>query len=141
MYYFCKGVIFLKKKKHKKKRIKKPSCQLDRHHILFIKKEWSRNGLGKLRLHPYCVVKIPRDSLHRYIHTHLAYIPTPRPATIQEVLYHLHYLEKAGAITMEDPIEKRLKVLVALFDCVEQPTADALEKQLNLVREFKKGLV
>ena len=41
-----------------------------------------------------------------------------------------------GAISDKDPFEKRLIVLIALFECVAQPTADALKKQLDLVREF-----
>ena len=134
-----KGVILVKKKRHKKKRARRHISQFDRHHILYIRREWSRNGLGRLRLHPYCIVSIPRDTLHRYIHAHLAYIPTPKPFVVDEILYHLGYLEEYGAISMDDPIEKRLKVLIALFDCIEQPTADALRKQLELVHDFKKA--
>lgn len=54
-------------------------------------------------------------------------------------MFHLEYLEKYGAIGPDDPIEKRLTVLIALFECIEQPTADALKEQLRLVHEFKKA--
>lgn len=110
----------------------------DRHHIFFIRKEWSRGDLKRLRLHPYCVVTLRRDTLHRYIHMHLAYIPPPRSSTVKDVLSHLSYLEKYGSIRDDDSLEKRLTVLIALFDCVEQPTADALREQLALVHEFNK---
>lgn len=73
-----------------------------------------------------------------YIHTHLAYIPTPRTSIVPHVLYHLQYLEEQKAISLDDPIEKRLLVLIALFEYIEQPTADALKKQLELVREYYK---
>lgn len=45
-------------------------------------------------------------------------------------------LEQAGAISDDDNIEKRLMVLAALFDCVEQPTADAFRKQQQIAHEF-----
>ncbi len=56
----------------------------------------------------------------------------------REALKHLEYLEKLGAISDKDPFEKRLTVLIALFEYASQPTADALKKQLDLVREFNK---
>lgn len=135
MYVFTKGVIVLKKR-CKRKRTKTP---YDKHHILYIRKEWSKGGLNKLRLHPYCIVSIHRDTLHRYIHTHLAYIPTPHGRVVKDILFHLDYLERYGAISPDDSIEKRLTVLIALFECIEQPTADALKEQLRLVHEFKKA--
>lgn len=54
------------------------------------------------------------------------------------VLEQLGYLEKYGAISESDPVERRLQLLASLFDCIEQPTADAFRKQLQVVREFKK---
>lgn len=121
------------------KKLKKVKTPFDRHHIFWIRKEWSKGELNKLRLHPYCIVSLRRDTIHIFLHTHLAYIPTPRPLIVKEVLHHLKYLEDYGAISLDDPIEKRLRVLIALFDCVEQPTADALREQLRLVYEFKKA--
>lgn len=118
-----------------KKKAKNP---FDRHHIFYIRREWNKGNLKRLRLHPYCIVYLRRETIHRYIHTHLAYIPTPMGSTINDVLFHLDYLQRYGGISDNDPIEKRLKVLIALFDCVEQPTADALKEQLRLVCEFNK---
>lgn len=80
-----------------------------------------------------------RDGIHRYIHTHLAYIPTPRELSVESVIFQLKCLEKHEVIGLEDPIERRLAILIALFECVEQPTADALKEQLRLVHEFKKS--
>ena len=128
---------FLKKKKkqHSGKTIK---SQFDRHHIFYIRKEWSRGPLDELRLHPYCMVPIHRDTLHRFLHTHLACIPAPRMSSAKEALFHLQYLEDYGAIGPDDCIEKRLEVLIALFRYVEEPTAEALKKQLELVYEFNR---
>lgn len=123
----------------KKPKVKKVKTPFDRHHILYIRKEWNKGALNRLRLYHYCIVPVHRDTLHRYIHTHLAYIPAPRGVIAQDVLEHLELLKKYGAIGDDDPIEKRLTVLIALFDCAEQPTADALREQLRLVHEFKKA--
>ena len=121
------------------KKRKKVKTSFDRHHIFWIRKEWNKGELNKLRLHPYCIVLLDRDTIHRYLHTHLACIPAPHGGIVDEVLKHLNLLESYGAIGPDDPIEKRLKVLIALFECVEQPTADALKEQLRLVYEFNKA--
>ena len=111
----------------------------DKHHILYIRTEWERGRLDELRLHPYCIVDVHRDTLHRYIHTHLACIPAPRERIVQEVLYHLQYLKQYGAITLQDPLEARLKILISLFEGTERSTTEALKWQLELVNEFKKS--
>lgn len=66
-------------------------------------------------------------------------IPPPSQDGAKNALWHLQYLEKYGGISPNDPIEKRLMVLIALFECSEQPTCDALKKQLSIVCEYKKG--
>ena len=71
--------------------------------------------------------------MHRKIHENINQIPPPSQENAGSVLWHLRYLERFGGISDKDPIEKRLKVLIALFDCSEQDTADALRKQLNIV--------
>ena len=121
------------KKRGSKKLFKTP---YDKHHIFYIRSEWEKGRLDELRLHPYCVVRVDRDTLHRYIHTHLAYIPAPKERVVQEVLYHLRYLSQYGAISLNDSLEARLTVLISLFECISQPTAEALKEQLKIVREF-----
>lgn len=110
----------------------------DKHHIFYTRNKWSHGPSCRLRLYPYCIVLIDKYTLHKYIHEHLTYIPTPRCSSIREVLYQLEQLREYGAISLNDPIEKRLQVLIALFECVEQPTANALKKQLKLVHDIKK---
>lgn len=111
----------------------------DKHHIFWTHNEWKKGELDKLRLHPYCIVKLHRKTIHKYLHLNLACIPTPREESVEYILFHLQCLEEYGAIKTNDSIEKRLTVLIALFDCIEQPTADALREQLRLVCEFKKA--
>lgn len=120
------------------KKDKKNKNPLDRHHIFYPRKEWNQGKLDKLRLHPYCIFSLDRDTIHRYLHIHLAFIPTPSRKIIDRVIFQLNALEKRGAIGPADSLEKRLIVLTALFECSAQPTADALKEQLRLVREFYK---
>ena len=131
------------KKKHKKRKTKRKTPRIrsayDKHHIFWIAKEWDHGELRKLRFYPYCIIPMHRDTIHRFIHARMARIPPPSEKTAQFVLEQLRTLEEFGAITDGDTIEKRLKVLIALFDCWEQPTADALRKQLNIVCEFNNG--
>ena len=124
-------------KKSKKSKVKTP---FDKHHIFYIRKEWNQGDLDKLRLYHYCVIKVRRNSLHRHLHTHLAYIPAPKDYPAQDAINLLKELEEAKAIGPKDTLEKRLGILIALFDHVEQPTADALREQLRIVHEFKRGL-
>ena len=125
--------------KKKRRKSKKRNYKLeDSHHILYQKRHWGRSCLKELRDYNYCIIDIPRDTLHRQIHEWLGDIPAPSDYSAKEALRNIRLLEKQGAIDNSDPLEKRLKILIALFDCIEQPTADALKKQLDIVYEFYK---
>lgn len=139
------GVEMSKKKRRLKKRIKQsrkknpPSdVTKDIHHLLWTRKTWKGGAVGQLRMHWYCRMPIPRDTLHKEIHHYIGSIPVPRYYSAKCALEQLGYLEKYGGISNEDPIEKRLKVLIALFECIEDCTADALKIQLAIVERFNK---
>ena len=125
-----------KKKKRKRSSYPRAINASNSHHLLWQRRKWDRENLRILRNYPYCIVEIPANTLHRRIHENIRQIPPPSQENAKEALWHLQYLEKHGGIKANDSIEKRLKVLIALFDCSEQPTADALRKQLEIVREF-----
>lgn len=131
-----------KKKKRQKRNIKATrlnySC-VDRHHICWTRRSWNSGYVAQLRLHPYCIVLVPRDTLHHLIHTKMKCIPVPSNKSAKSVLFHLNLLINAGVIHYDDPIEKKLKILIALFDCIEQPTADAFREQLNIICEYKNN--
>jgi hypothetical protein len=42
-----------------------------------------------------------------------------------------------GAITVDDPIEEKLELMIHLFDYIEPSTTEALKKQLDIVRKQK----
>ena len=108
----------------------------DRHHLLWYKREYSKGWAKRLRDHWYLRVEIPRDTLHHQIHYEVAHIPVPRVISIKSALEQLNLLEKFGGISSNDSIEKRLMVLLALFDCCEPATHAALKKQYKIVCEF-----
>lgn len=128
-----------KKRRYHNKRKKKKTCHClvcDKHHILFIKKRWSKGILDALRTHHYCVISIPKCTLHHYIHENIHEIPAPSPIAAKYALEQLEYLDMMGALPDTDPICKRLNVLAALFDCSAQPTADALKLQAKIVHRY-----
>lgn len=110
----------------------------DRHHLLWYKRDYSKGWAKRIRDHWYCSVEIPRDTLHRQIHYEVAHIPVPRAISIKAALEQLELLERFGGIHHDDPIEKRLMVLMAVFDCCEPATYNAIKKQYEIVCKFYK---
>lgn len=108
----------------------------DRHHILWYRRDYGKGWAKKIRDHWYCSVEIPRDTLHHQIHYEVAHIPVPRVISIKSALQQLDLLEKFGGISKNDNIEKRLMVLMALFDCAEPATHSALKRQYKIACKF-----
>lgn len=119
----------------KKKKNSKYSYGYDTHHLLWQRRYWGYGDLKTLRLYPYCRLKVP-TYIHREIHERIKTIPSVNQSSAREVLKQLKYLEEYKGISEKDSIGKRLRVLIALFECIEEPTAKALKKQLDIVREF-----
>lgn len=104
--------------------------------MVWYKRDYSKGYAKRLRDHWYCSVEIPRDTLHHKIHYEIAHVPVPRVTSIKGALEQLALLEEFGGISIDDSIEKRLLVLMALFDCSEPRTHEALKKQYDIVCEF-----
>lgn len=111
----------------------------DTHHIFYMGKAFSKGALSELRNFFYCRVEIPRNTLHKKIHSAVRTVHPCKSTNAQEVLAQLRTLLRYGAIGENDRIEKRLMVLIALLEYVEPETTDALKKQLDVVREFYLG--
>ena len=111
----------------------------DRHHILWYKRDYQKGWAKRLRDHWFCCVEIPRDTLHRKIHCEVAHIPVPKVSSIKSALQQLEILERYGGIKPSDDIERRVMVLMALFECIEPSTYNALKKQYEIVCEYKKA--
>ena len=130
-----------KKKQRYNKRKKAKKLQyngtVDNHHLLFYRRLWIKSSASVLRRHWYCIVPIAK-SLHSEIHARVKGVPVPKKVNVEGVMFQLNLLERFGAIHPYDPIERRLKILIALFECSEQPTADALKHQLEICDRFNK---
>lgn len=124
----------MSKKRFKKNRQPKPQNDFDRHHIFFIGAKYNYGDLKSLRNFHYCIIRIKRDTTHRQIHRGVSQVPVPKPINARSALNQLVILEKHGAISDNDSLERRLTILAALFDCIEQPTADALRAQIKASR-------
>lgn len=125
-----------RRKKKKRKQARRRS-QDDCHHLCYQKRYWCKTpGTLSLRRHHYCKVYIPRDTLHKILHNHILTVPVPKEINALGALEQLRLLERYGAISDEDNIERRLQILSALFDCVEQDTADAFREQARIAHEF-----
>ena len=111
----------------------------DCHHIFYCRKSYKTKTLRDLRELPYCKVYIPKDTVHKTLHALVRCVPAPKEVNAKGAMYQLRLLEEYGAISPQDSLEKRVEVLAALFDCVEQPTADALREQARIVHEHKKA--
>lgn len=120
----------------KRKNLRRTSAQYkDTHHIFWCRKDYQKGWAKRLRDHWYCRVEIPMNTLHHRIHEEIPQVPTPRVINIKDALSQLEMLEKYNAIHPYDNIEKRLYVLMALFDCCEPGTHAALKQQYDIVRK------
>lgn len=120
---------------------KKKKCRIPRgshHHLCWTRRDWTGAYTSRLRNFHYCIVKFPPNSMHGWIHEAMDGIPVPRESSAKEVLEQLVVLDTYGGISDKDDIEKRLKVLIALFDCIEEPTAEAFRQQLEVVKLYSK---
>ena len=108
------------------------------HHLCWPRREWSKNpAASKLRNHPYCIIELPQNTLHRHIHENMRGIPLPKECTAENALFQLQMLEDYGGIKLTDPIERRLMVLSAIFDRSDQDTSNAFMQQLGIVCGYK----
>ena len=90
----------------------------DTHHIFWDRHSYSAGWAKRLRDYWYCKTTLPKDSTHRQIHSEIKFVPVPRAASIKSALTQLRTLEKYGAISHQDSVEKRLTVLSTLFACI-----------------------
>lgn len=129
-----------KKQRYKKNKSGSPGRPgYDSHHLLYQRRHWDGEYTGALRRYWYCIVKIPKNDLHAKIHEFLGDIPRPKEINAKDALDQLRTLNAYGALKKSDPIELRLAVLASFFDCADQPTADALRAQREIVCKYSKA--
>lgn len=124
-------------KKHHKKKTFVCTCQ-DRHHLFWTRTEYAKHfWANKLRLHEYCIVPIPKSTLHREIHHEVRWVPIPREEICKQTYEELERLRSFGVLK-EDNIIKRLNLLIFILEYAADDTTDALKKQLEIATRFYK---
>ena len=126
----------MSKKKRRYHRVRYNYSSKDRHHIWYQGRHYNSGALARLRNYWYSVVMIPREPVHKIIHEYIGDIPVPSEENAQKLLDALHIMSNLGMISESDKIERRLLVFIDLLDHTEQPTVEALEKQLSIIRKF-----
>lgn len=126
--------------KHKKERRRRCRPGNNRHHIFFEKKKWLSSGFwaAELRQCQWCIVEID-FGLHDHVTLNSPPVPIPSDETIEQVLYLLGRLVKHGSLDKRTSLERRLEILVYLFEGAAPDTAEALQAQLDAVREYYAG--
>lgn len=123
------------KQRNRKVNLQPNSVSVDKHHLCYQRRNWK--GEAKLlRNYPYCSVEIPKRTIHKAIHNRVLDIPAPSGIAAKAALEQLEMLERHGVIHPTDSPEKRLLILIALFECIAPDTADGLRAQLDVIREF-----
>lgn len=122
----------LKKRKHKHGKGGN-SSSLDKHHFLYMQRDWSTGVARELREHPYCSAMVSKYVLHREIHEAVLTVPVPPEPIVREVLTQLQVLENYGEISLDDSAKERLETLIELFDVLAPSTTKALKRQLVVI--------
>lgn len=130
--YSSKGVTILKSRKPNKR-------TRDRHHLCFPRHDWNKGYCHMIRSHWYCIVRIPKYTLHPAIHYSVPCIPAPFGPDAKKVYNQILELEAQGLLSPDDPIEKRLGRLMNLFAETSPGTSIAFQMQLDAVRSYKKA--
>lgn len=137
-----KGVINVSKKKRRygKKHHKRRAVDLhttDWHHCLFMRRNWEKGWAKRLREHRYCGSQIPKNTLHRQIHEAVRNVPTPDDWYCAQIYEAIESWIEGGFIHIDDPIDKKLEMLIKCFQVKYPATAEALRKELEVVHQFQ----
>lgn len=126
-----------RKKQNKKKNVSSSCC--DRHHLFWTRRSYSQHPWAlKLRNHPYCIVPIPKNTLHREIHHYIPKVPLPNEQTCQSTYEQLVMLEEHGALKDSDGIIKRLDLLIFVMKYAADDTVEVLEHQRVIASRYYK---
>ena len=119
----------------------KQNNTFDSHHICFPKSNWENKYAKKIRTHWYFIIKIPKDTVHQEIHRNIPSIPVPNEYSAKRIYTQILFLENNGMLSETDSIQKRIRLLVMLFDNIEQPTSEALKEQLEIIQDTKSSSI
>lgn len=113
----------------------------DYHHFLYQKRHW-QNGYAKaLREHPYMGKQIPRDTLHREIHSKIHDVPCPNGKECRQAFEEILRREREGLIDVElDTCEQRIDLLIELWAEKCPATVAILKWQRDVIAKYYDGV-
>ena len=126
------------KKRKRLRKVQRSNSYCNKHHLLWIHKNWSSGYARQLRDCPYFIVSIPANTEHRYIHSNMNGIPVPSGRSCKKAFEQIEILYKHGAIKETDTIQQRLERLIFILDYIEPETVKALRKQLKLINTWER---
>lgn len=100
---------------------------------------WNKGYCKAIRSYWYFVVAIPRNTLHAKIHHEIFRIPPPSGASAKDAYNTIVLLDKYGILSKDDPIDKRVAILISLFNYAEPETVIALKREESIIHEFYEG--
>lgn len=116
------------------------SNKRDTHHLLYQGRHWKQGYAKLLRENSYLKVEIPKDTLHRAIHSKLHDLPTPHGAECRKAYQLMMVGIAAGTLDpAHDTAEKRLDFLIEVWkdDC--PATVAMLSWQRDIIHKFFEG--
>lgn len=124
-------------KKKRKKRGGYYVSSNDYHHILYQRRHWNQGYAKALREHTYMGRMIPRDTLHREIHSKIHDIPCPNGKECRMAFEELCRRERLGLIDLEnDTVEQRIDFLIEMWKDLCPATVAILEWQKQVVSKY-----
>lgn len=128
----------MSRKNHKRRRLMSSITVTDAHHLLFFRRLWIQGHYQRLlREHWYCKVDIPRNTLHKAIHTMFpSGIPVPDSITARRVYETLLYYEDKKIIRKSDSPAIRSGILAYIFRNEDLEVYNALKEQYDLINGY-----
>lgn len=132
------------KKRKLRKRIQESQnkCQFnqpveDRHHLLWQAAHYGHGYAKMLRIHPWLIMLIPRDTLHHEIHSKIGDIPVPNDELCKAAYLELVQAETEGLLDYGATAEYRIDWLLNHFTIDNAPlTYLALINQRDVIHSF-----
>lgn len=124
------------KKARRKAKVERIRNGCDCHHLLYQRKYWDTGYAKLLRNHQYFKITIPIASLHSQIHRELFNIPRPKDEHLRRAYLVLNILLECQQISLDDPYEKRLDVLIEVWKDTAPQTAEALKIEREIIRSY-----
>ena len=116
----------------------------DLHHILFQRLHWTEPWAKRLREHRYMRIRVPRDTLHDYIHDKLHDVPVPNEDICEATYLELERLKELGVIDIyHDSFEERLDFLIGFWKQYDNMsfTLEAVRFQARLLKKYRNGKI